>query len=176
MLLLMLICTIDTQGSVLPRLSATFSGFCVLCTGPSNKGTAFLSHCAGDQVFWSQRATGDQVVLVRLHPRHGHIGRGPAIDTVQPDGDMWQGHALDFRDGARIAGVRREAADLAAVVQLIAHHVHRQPLVGAGQDLQAFAAFVIMLDGGRHAVDKVVFFVEVLGEKEQSQVACVGPW
>ena len=79
---------------------------------------------------------------------------------------MWQSHALDFWDGAGIARPHREAADLPAVIQLIAHHVHRQPLVGASQDLKTVAVLVIVFDGGRHAVDKVVFFVEVLREKD----------
>ena len=129
------------------------------------------------EVLRGQGPASYQVVLVGLDPGHGNVGRGSAADAVQPDGDVGQGHALNLGDRAGVANANWKARDLAAVIQLVADHVYGKALVGAGQHLETLAVLVVVFDGGRHPVDKVVFFVQVLREKDPHALVhiCGGP-
>ena len=79
-----------------------------------------------------QGPAGNQVVLIGLDSGHGNVGRGSAADAVQPDGDVGQGHALNLRDRAGVADADGEAADFAAIVQLVADHVHCKAVLRSG--------------------------------------------
>ena len=87
---------------------------------------------------------------------------------------MRQRHALDLGDGASIAQPDGKACHLAAVVQFFRHHVNGQALSGAGEDLQAPAAGIVVQDGGRHAIDEVVLLVDVLGQEHPHSFIDVG--
>jgi hypothetical protein len=45
--------------------------------------------------------TRNQVLLVILHARHGHVGSSTTAGHVQPDGDVWQRGALNLLHRAR---------------------------------------------------------------------------
>ena len=110
--------------------------------------------------------TRDEVILCGTDPGHGHICCGATIDGIQPNGGMRQCHALHFWDSAGVSHSDWKTAHASPVLKLTADHVHCQPLVGPGQDLQTLALLIVVLHRSRHAVHKIMLFVLIHREKD----------
>ena len=108
--------------------------------------------------------TADQVVLVELNTREGHIGRSSAPNAVEPESDVLQCCALHLLYRACVTEAHREVGHTAMAIDVVGNQMQREPLLSLGDDFQTLRCLVVIHHRRLHPVDKVFLLIHVTGE------------